>query len=520
MAVEFAYLVRCTDTTAAVLARATANSGTVVLSGAFASVSAAPTEARDGCVVLEATGLAPGTEYPATVTHDGDSHQVTLRTFESNPSRFVAGFGSCWVHEVHRDEVFHKIRKHDYQLFFQLGDMNYPDINGSDPSGIGCVAGVTINAASAPADYVLNYRRHFRSIRRKQVFRNAFSRIPQLYMFDDHELMDGWTWTAQCANGKHNSEQYPGSVEQFPDSDDAATKKTKIRNMYDLPRQALDDYLQGNPANTDASIDVYPAAAYFAVRIGKLVEFIVVDSNSYRNHYADTTTYTEPWGAADPVVDGENRTFYGRPGKGPIPDVALANDPNAPYQYDWIKSRLLKAQQDGVIHKIVMSGRKTYRDGGDNPDGLSEYEWERNDLLTWIDANITGCSWSGGDRHIPSVMAASKVGGFYANDGYDHLCVNACPLGQNIPSGNQGGWGSRIVGNNGANTIWRMGHHETFCDTATKWKAIYRVVGEIEIVPEYVEWRLRHVYTDDVVWSGRVYAGSNALTYPRPRLAG
>lgn len=520
MSLEFAYLVRCTDTTAAVLARATETTPDVTLAGAFASVTATPTAERDNVVVLEATGLSPDTEYPATVTHDGDIKNVTLRTLPTNPDEITVGYGSCWVHNEDSNHVFRRIAQHRYPLFLLLGDMHYADANGGDPRGIGCVRGATINASSAPADYLLNCRRHHRSIRGKSVFMKAFHQVPMLYMYDDHEIFDGWSWTVARANALHDSGNYTGSVEQIPNSDSDADKKTKLKNLYDLARQSCDDYMQGNFANTDDDIDQYPAAAYFAFRIGNLVEFIFFDAISYRNHHQATSLYDEPW-ASVLSEDNADRTFLGRTGKGVIPEPELADDPNAPYQYEWLKARLLAAQNDGIPHKIVASPRKTFSDPEDNGDSFGEYTHERNELLAWIHANITGCSWTGGDRHLAAIVAAQAAdGGPYPNDGYDHLCVNACPLGQTVPTGDQGLYGFQAQGNKGANTVWRAGGQTGFPSDAPPWGEIYRVIGEIHITREYVEWRLRHVYTDHVVWSGRVYAGSNALTYPRPRLAG
>ena len=104
----------------------------------------------------------------------------------------------------------------------------------------------------------------------------------------------------------------------------------------------------------------------------------------------------------------------------------------------------------------------------------------------------TGVVWLTGDKHIPNVEGLFEDGGADRFD-HDHVCVCACPSSVDVnPSDGTHGDATRLI--------------------ARHWNQVFGVMDVHG--SEYVEIKLISVNTGRTMWSGKVLAGSNALTYP------
>lgn len=371
-------------------------------------------------------------------------------------------FGSCV--EVGRNVIAAELARDIGCTHFLLqGDTPYCNVTAT-------YWGISLTA-HAVGDTVADVFKHHQCLNLTPGMQSMIRNFTVYYMPDDHEWGgDDWDHTLT----QSESQTPIGAVSQA--EVDAAFW---VGNQAVI--QAIDQYY-ANPQNDDAeaiaekpsSADAGTSAGQYPVRyfrqrltdtgapaaasVAAVCELFVIDCISYRSPLAAT--------------DDASKTMIG------------AN------QKAWLKSYLLASD---APFKIIASGKTTYYGGaGDNEDGWNEYSTERDELLSYIDANgITGVIWIAGDKHYSKIIASSKAAG----DEFDHLCVCACPL---------------TIDNNAAPTIGEGYTVQTIAG---------QVFGVLTITAEVLQIAIRSAYTGAVKWSGQLLVGQNALSYPASMLS-
>ena len=115
---------------------------------------------------------------------------------------------------------------------------------------------------------------------------------------------------------------------------------------------------------------------------------------------------------------------------------------------------------------------------------------------------MTGLVFVSGDRHTPQIMIKSKdpASVYYdAAMSIDHVEICACPVGNDTNNKSNGD-----IFSLSAQTPWGT-------------ERDIRVIGVLTFERNYVDIRLVSVFGTE--WSGRVYAGNNALSYPETKVA-
>ena len=322
-------------------------------------------------------------------------------------------------------------------------------------TGTNSAFGVTTTGTDADQSLANFYAHHLKQ-RRNYGFRHMGQRLPIFMMADDHEWPgDDWDHSLAKAN----------------DLRTIASTQADVDAIFNTGNIARIAYAMGNPVNNDS--DAYaekPPAAdpntpvsqypprYFRWRVAN-TEFFVLDCISHRSVAS--------------AVDDASKTMLGS------------------VQKAWLKAHLLAST---ATFKVILSGKKTMPKGSnENLDSWAVYTTERNELFDFIKTNgITGVIWLTGDTHTPMVNFASTANG----DSWDMLDVCACPVGveQTAP------------GTTGPYEI------KQFIDAG-------QVYGLLTVTDDYVEAQLRRIVTGSPIWSGRIYAGNNVLSYPETRIA-
>lgn len=157
-------------------------------------------------------------------------------------------------------------------------------------------------------------------------------------------------------------------------------------------------------------------------------------------------------------------------------------------QEAWLIDRAVNC---GTPFVIISSGTPLYAAGSnDLPNTWLATTTQRNRIIDAIHDARTGVLWISGDRHHPLVHQSTKA-----------VCVSAAPLGSNYFSNLFTGWTS-------AQVVWRPAFQG----------AAFLCYGVLHVTDEYLNPTIVDM-RGNVRWSGRIVAGSNLLSYPRPRAA-
>lgn len=371
---------------------------------------------------------------------------------------FNIGWFSCMNLGAPLTAGDHIVDTYSCTAVFSLGDTPYM----GEATGWGGVSLATIDKDSSVADILEKHT----NLRTTPQWAKMENNLTLYYMADDHEWGgDNWDHTIAQANTDLNI---------------GATTQAEVDTHFDRCNQAIISVSTNNPANTDADAiaekpsesaeadaSIYPIK-YFRVgydingnvdNTNPHIEFFVIDCISYRSPYHDADD------AAKKML-GDN-------------------------QRGWLTAHL---NSSTATFKAIMTPKKTHINAGvDNGDTWGAYTTEREVILDYIDDNsITGVIWLAGDRHTPMIdILETPV------DAHDHVCVCACPVSVAI------------------NTP-----KATIIDAQTRWfDENNRVFGLLSVEQTYIEASVCSVTSGAKLWTGRVEAGSNALSYPDKVLA-
>lgn len=445
-----------------VLVRSTA-SGTVTVTvdgKTFSGV--ADTSVDDGLVLINVTGLAPDRKYAATIQTPNDVDSITIRTLPVS-GEIRVGFHSCGL-STNKPPLWNYIKR-DVHCAVNIGDEFYPEVQYNNFG----LSPPSVRASLSNATDVDVYRQKHLQARRTPPLKavltsRGYARIP-----DDHDFgINDLVWDLSLAQ----------LAMPF------LTSYDDLRAVIDASGQAILEYDQINPVNSDPDVDTNPI--YTRFEAGPHLEIFLISS-------------------VCAGIDNSASDRLVRPLNG---DMLTAKEEA------WLLDRLAKSTK---TFKCVMSPKMTLVSEFHQED-FAEAEAgrvaQRDRILQAIHDNSPnwtvpgGCFWVSGDFHTPSVHAA------YAGiDGetYDHFNVCACPAGSNTTNSGAPSKYARKIVNVGSTTGY---------PAQTPYLARLKNVGIIT-VPESGEYAQIEIVLANggIWWSGRVYAGENKLTYPQTRVA-
>jgi phosphodiesterase/alkaline phosphatase D-like protein len=308
---------------------------------------------HDYTAVLSFTNLQPDTTYHYIVLLDDQPTlesnfpgQTTFRTFpqpEEEAGSFSFAFGSCFIPEVHGDEIFKNLTGENSQVdphfFLMIGDNVYVDEHIKDR-----------NKKDWPVTESLLelYREAYRESWKHETFRRALMQTPSFMIFDDHEFWNNWN---NLAVHQHDRE---GSL---------------------AAKQAYWDYQDSHNPDAAERHQTADPTYHYTFSYGKDIGFFVLDCRVRRN--PDAIPY--------PTILGEEQRY------------AL---------YQWLKNNKTNYRAKFIIssvpisfialpHKIVNLLHGTL---GDQWLGYPE---ERLELFKFIQQEeIEGVHFLSGDIHL------------------------------------------------------------------------------------------------------------------------
>ena len=462
----FRYLGIPTTTSANLIVRSPV-AGIVTLRCAGQTITAnADPAVDDGLVRLDVVGLRPDGRYSYTVTlPDGETATGILKTFPEPGIRPVKiGWFSC-TKNTYAPGLYPLLKKNLDALIcvgdeiYTEGDFTYSDFNLTSPT-------TDMTHATDPSVYASYYR-----LARSYVpIRQLIESVPYGVVHDDHEFaVNDIDWR----------------LSQFQKAMPFVTSAADMQAVIDAGAQATWWYSKGNAPNTDSGVDNNPF--YFRFRAGPAEVFVIACAV----HGYDPS-------AADRLVR---------------PDRTVAGGSHLGLkQKQWLLNSL--ANSDAPI-KVIMSPKMTDEAEFSNSDGWNTTAWwdefleigqAIHDAVGW--KRPGGVIWCCGDFHSPGVHAR------YAGENgstFDHVAVTACPSGQDQT-------GVRNSGNAGPYTRKWFNDGTGSGGVSSGYGHWLRNSGMLEITEEYVEASI--ILADGTIWwSGRVYAGSNAMSYPETKLA-
>lgn len=447
MAVTDYWLGASTETTAKVCVRSDATETVTLTCNGSSYDKAAVTSVLNGIVVFTVTGLTAGQNYSYTVGSVTDS----LKTLPSS-GEFTFGWFSCM--ERNRSAIGAlRAALSGVAGYASLGDTPYT--NGGDASfGISTTS---TNSDQTQANFYNHYQQAFRNVGMQKAMRLA----PFYLMADDHEWCgDDWDHTLTQAN----------------DAGAGFTTQAQVDTVWNTGNTAQLAYSQGNPSNSDtdavaeAPSEAAAADSFYPPRYSRWTvvnaEFFLLDCISHKSPLAD--------------VDDATKTMLGS------------------QQKLWLKNQLSASTS---TFKIILSPKRLWdaTGGAGNTDSWGSYTTERDEMLAYIESNITGTVWLSGDQHAPAISASVKVADATTDiastsDTYNSVDVCACPVGVNSQTG-----------------LTTITQNRQIFEKDAPDKQCY---GILKVTSDYIEPQLWDSNTGIIFWSGRVYAGTNLLVYP------
>lgn len=440
-----------TVSTATILFRGT-ESGTLVVTHAGGRETAAvDTSVNDGTALITLRNLSGPTAWTATL--GSLSASGTAR-----PMPAAAPFRVAWLSCVQLNYVCpgERIMTRNPVAVFHLGDEPYPEANTTYHQTIDGLNtdDSTENAYTWHRAIVLGDFPGYEPLNHG---------APNYRQPDDHEFAGNDDWDHSVANAVGIPAAIPAAPTQAEiDAHWAQINAARIVYHGGNPSGTYPTAVAQKPGEADAATPAsnYPPL-YFKVTIGPAT-FFHLDCISHRDAVADT--------------DDASKSMLGTE------------------QLAQLQAALAACT---TTFKVIVSGKMTYphpqKNG--NQDSWRAYTTERNALLAWIDANITGCLWIVGDQHYPHVASLTQ-----AVDGIDHVAVCACPAGVQM--------NDQIPTTGRDEICWTYGVSDEKGD---------RYWGELLVTDDYIQAEIYRARRGERVWCGRVAAGSNALSYPSSR---
>jgi alkaline phosphatase D len=321
------------------------------------------TDANSSYVVkFHAGGLKPWTTYYYALEHAGSLHLDfigTLHTCGTGAHNFIFGMGACEYNVVGtpqaNNQIWNKLLEKGIRFFVHTGDFHYNNITNNS---------------------IYLYRGAFDDVLSESVHKSFYSKIPVVYMWDDHDYGDN-------------------------DSDSTSPSRPAARAVFhsDLPHPPLEAGAGDNPV-------------YFTLDVGRC-RFIFTDNRSER------TPHT--------VADSPSKTVLGARQKQWFKEQLLAasNDPNIKAIF-WVNS-------------FPWTGTSQYG-ANPPVEHWAAYPTERKELADFIkNNNIRKLFILSGDMHACAIddgrtwdFAQDKDNPVY--NGHGLPIFHAAPLGNNSSS--------------------------------------------------------------------------------------
>ncbi len=445
-----------TSSTARLLFRATSTGTLAVSVDGITYTTSVDTGVQDGTAVVDISGLKAGTKYQFTAVLGGNSVSGTIRTVP------LSNFKVAWVSCQNKGTRFisEGIEAIDPDVFYAIGDTPYT-IGSSTKWGFTALGSEVDDSIS---EMYVNHKKLFYQLGWDTVRHGRAS-----YMqVDDHEWCgDNWDHTPTQYDSQNGGPLTPGPTQAQVDASWNNGNLARIAYHQGNPDNDDAEAVAEKPSNADAGTPAsYYPPKYFRHTVGS-VEFFCIDCISYRSPVAAT--------------DDASKTMLG------------AN------QKAWLKAKLLASS---ATFKVIMSPKKTRRISADNGDTYGQYQTEMNEIGEYIDTNgITGVLWCSGDRHTPQVILSLKSAG----KTYDLVDVCACPVGVLHNST------TLQEADDTAGVYWiKSDTHAPSGEGRGKRK----VYGLLDVHgSEYIDVSIMNVHDNSVLWTGRLLAGTNTITY-------
>ena len=484
MSIQYAWYGADGDGNIRLACRATSNGDvTLSLSDGRSLTQTCDTSTNDGHVLF--TFAAAG-DLSGVLSHGGSTYEHTMQIRPLKASGMRVIVYSCAADVNAAQHVYDVMRNQTPDLVVHLGDFVYADATDGTYNG---ETVVSVRKVNIPSTGVSAYRPHYRAVKRGNGWKRLAASCPMWGMWDDHEIFDGYN--PGSINNINKYADALGSyfdalaVEQIPESDDNATKATKMQAIYDAARQAFyEHWAMTNPINTDTEIDA--DALYFRVRVGDTVEFIVPDLMTYKdmgsdrngNHYTDLSGYTYFTSLQD-----DSREMF------------RTQDS---VQMGWLMDSMAAAET-ACAHKLLLMSKQPYQHNADalnNGDAFARYTGQRDSIVQAF-ADMTSTVWMAADSH---------QGAVFKNDTYDFLSIEPCSISSGI---HQQGAGYN------SNVSWKIWGNDGQPDAGdSQW-----VFGIVDITPEAQTHTMVDAHTARSVWGPyRIAAGEKATVERRTRI--
>lgn len=445
-----------------VLARSTVNGTVSVSVNGQTFTATADTSVNDGLVLVNVTGLDADKKYQAVVTTPNENEVITLRTLpEKGEVRF--GWHSCGNNN--NKHALWQMIKRDVHCCANIGDEFYGEAANSS-FGMNVV---DCTDSSANASSLRNWYDRYIHTRRNPELKVIVTSRGYAHMGDDHEwAINDIRW----------------DITNFQTVAPWVTSTADMQMIVENGSKAAWEYNKINPPNPDQNTDINPFYTRFTV--GPHLEVFMITS----------------------VCAGYNTNDPQRLVRNATGDMLTA------LEEAWLLNALANSDR---TFKLILSPKMTFTAQFYQDDfGRDGREVQRDRICAAIHAASGwkvpgGVFWGSGDFHTPSVHALyAGIGGAT----YDHVNVCACPAGQDNTN-------IRNAGTLGAYTRKHFDDLSGTAGTSTKPEGRYlRNVG-IVTIPESGSYAQIEIVLSggQTWWSGRVNAGENKLSYPKPKIA-
>jgi phosphodiesterase/alkaline phosphatase D-like protein len=447
------------STTACLVVRSTQAGPVAWTIGGKTHTAEADPGVADGLVRLDAVGLSPDTRYAFSVRNaDGETATGSITTFPVD-GPVTLGFGSCNNQNLSGGYQF--LPHFGVRAFVLIGDETYGE-NAIFPTVSG-------------AHNISNHYQLHRVPRNQSLQRAAMAHVGMGWTYDDHDLfLDDLTGDLTQLNTRLD-EQGRSYTMTLEEADLAMIRAG----------QAALEYSMGNAPNVDEEADA--GALYFRFTAGNTEVFAL----SAVMPYAPTV------GLSD-LRPANNWT---------TPDTSLFVGTK---QWEWLQARLLAS---AARFKLILNPKAGLYAEINNRDGWGRGYDDVDTVLAWVhNSGVKGVIWGTGDFHAPNLQAAraEESGEFAATGhGYDSVHANVSPM---LRLGDV-----RDGGEFSASTRWNISEART---PAMFNNNRYHCFGIVRSTDEHISIEARGTHDGRLIMpTARVAVGSNALTYPRTRIA-
>lgn len=417
--------------------------------------------------VIDGWGIITiGDEGSCTITDgNGDTQEVITKFMPADGEDVVLCYLSCMSY-AHNLVAGHAIKQLNPNATYALGDHPYCEHNGT----IGGIASDSGSITTTLANMLLKYRATYRNTG-VQAYAQDHAHYRQ---HDDHEF-PGDNWDHSVANANNNDVGAPA----------IASTQADVDAIFKIFKDASDIWSIGNPPNNDAGV-----VAEFPKYAGtKITDAATAESNYQPTYFRHTINNNVEVFVCDFVTHKSNDLSA---------DTGTEDNPDKLHlgktQLPWLKKSLYDST---ATFKPLMFTKRVWGDeaGGNKGDAWGTSKLERDsftnfllnstrsaaDKATYGTKDVTGVFSCSGDKHIPTVA-------------YDDSLLDVCTGAASVNIG-----------------------VSTYGVPNEKWRgkgAGLNIFGSVYIKgSEYAEVRI-HLNTGSILWSGRVYAGENKVTYP------